>query len=289
MAGDNRALPQEKPKLSGMALASMILGIVSIPLVCAMGLGALLGIVAVILGSIALFAIGKNPRRYGGKGFAIAGIATGGAGILWAPLALALLLPSLGQARSKARSVACLSNLKSLSLAAYMYQNDFSGYYPAPGGTPPADNDWIYWQPGRDPTKGMLAPYMGKVFTSKPYTCPSDTTVGTRAAGIYQYSYTANVNVFVNPGATAPGIPNTPLRFSSIHSPGTKIVLVEEDSASIDDAAWEPQNWKPGMIHNSLSTRHDKTGNYVNCADGHAEPVLRSDAMTPHYYDPLAP
>jgi prepilin-type processing-associated H-X9-DG protein/prepilin-type N-terminal cleavage/methylation domain-containing protein len=45
-------------------------------------------------------------------------------------LLLALLLPGLGRAREQARAVQCLSNLRQLALAAMMYTNAHSGYFP---------------------------------------------------------------------------------------------------------------------------------------------------------------
>ena len=41
-----------------------------------------------------------------------------------------MLLPALSQARAKARSISCLSNLKQLGLAATMYAGDSDGTLP---------------------------------------------------------------------------------------------------------------------------------------------------------------
>ena len=43
----------------------------------------------------------------------------------------AMLLPALSQAREKARSAKCISNLKQLGLCFAMYEQDFNGFYPA--------------------------------------------------------------------------------------------------------------------------------------------------------------
>ena len=46
----------------------------------------------------------------------------------------AMLLPALSQAREKARSVNCASNLKQLGLAFELYCMDYEGWYPPEGG-----------------------------------------------------------------------------------------------------------------------------------------------------------
>src|SRR5262245_33581333 len=63
----------------GLAVASLILGILSIPTLGLLGVGA---ITAIVLGSIALNRIKKEPAAYGGKGMAIAGIITSAVALL---------------------------------------------------------------------------------------------------------------------------------------------------------------------------------------------------------------
>ena len=60
----------------GLAMAAMIVGIVSIPGFCCYA-GFYLGPAAMIMGIIALVQIKNDPARYGGKGLAIAGLVTG--------------------------------------------------------------------------------------------------------------------------------------------------------------------------------------------------------------------
>src|SRR5579863_5505127 len=57
----------------------------------------------------------------------------------------ALLLPALGRAQEKAKSIGCVSNLKQLSLALIMYRDDNRGFYPA-GINMNENDDWI-WPP----------------------------------------------------------------------------------------------------------------------------------------------
>ena len=222
-------------------------------------------------------------------------------------LLIAILLPSLGKAREKAKLVRCLSNLKSLGLASFMYQNENNGYFPCGGHSTLWAHDWVFWQtappygnwpaPGRDPKGGALVTYMGGNFNPKTFICSSDPL--TRATPTtFQYSYTANVEIFFLPDAVGrAGFPTSAIRYANIRSPSGKIMLVEEDASSIDDAAWDPIGWAVGA-KNVLSIYHDKTVSSMDTtmgkgpasfADGHSETVLRADAQTARYYDPTAP
>ncbi len=211
-------------------------------------------------------------------------------------LLIAILLPSLGKARERAKMMTCLSNLRQLGLAGFMYQNENNGFLPSAGSFQ-LPQDWIYYTAGRDPNQGALVPYMGGTFNKKPYICPSDPLTRASATG-FPYSYTANVNVYVMVGCPWTGIPGSPIRWSAIRAPSTKIALVEEDATSIDDNAWAPQNYVTDQ-KNVLSVRHDKMTDdktkpnwgkgVANFVDGHSEVISRKDAMTAHSYDPLVP
>ncbi len=71
-----------KPPSQGLAIASMITGIIGL-LFGGFCLGPVPGIVALILGLVALSQIKKSPDRNGGKPFAIAGVITGGISIVF--------------------------------------------------------------------------------------------------------------------------------------------------------------------------------------------------------------
>lgn len=60
----------------GVAIAAMVCGIISIPCCCLWLFSAVLAVAAIVLGIIAI------SQKYDGKGMAIAGIVTGGVGLL---------------------------------------------------------------------------------------------------------------------------------------------------------------------------------------------------------------
>lgn len=68
-------MPYPVPQSQGLAIASMILGILSIVgLLCFVG--ALTAIPGLITGIMALNRISSDPQRYGGRGMAITGVTT---------------------------------------------------------------------------------------------------------------------------------------------------------------------------------------------------------------------
>jgi prepilin-type N-terminal cleavage/methylation domain-containing protein/prepilin-type processing-associated H-X9-DG protein len=129
---------------------------------------------------------------------------------------ISLLLPTLSRAREEARRAQCLSNIRQISQAFFMYTNENKGWFPAPGvfggglgsqnqskmslNTPSTwygrDEDWIAWrlkQPD-DPLEGAIVPYMNNPNPSV-MRCPSDEGNRTQIdafGGPYVYSYDMN-------------------------------------------------------------------------------------------------
>jgi hypothetical protein len=77
-----------------LAVASLVLGIVSITLGWCCSFGILTSPIAIVLGIVALFQIKNDPKKYGGKGFAIGGVISGG--LYFVVLALIILLWGFG-------------------------------------------------------------------------------------------------------------------------------------------------------------------------------------------------
>jgi hypothetical protein len=136
------------PVVSGLAIASFVLGVLGIVT------AGLAGIAGLILGILALVKISRSQGRLGGSGLAIAGICVSGAMLLLLPIMAAILLPALAKAKTRAQSIHCMNNVKQLNLALIMYANDHNGVLP------PADQ-WC----------DLIKPYTGG--SEAMYHCPA--------------------------------------------------------------------------------------------------------------------
>jgi type II secretory pathway pseudopilin PulG len=112
---------------SGMALASMICGI----------LGLLLWlpcIPAIILGHLSLSAIKKSAGALGGRGMAITGLVTGYLMIAAIPLIAilaSLAIPAFNQVQIQGNQMKAVNNAKQIVLGMKQYAADHEGKYPA--------------------------------------------------------------------------------------------------------------------------------------------------------------
>ena len=107
---------------TGLALASMILGIVSLPTSFFL-LGLLLAPIGFVLGIVSVVKANKHPNVFGGKGFAIAGIATSAfTFFLIVPIIAAIAIPNLLAARRFANEASALKTLNTMYAAEVTYQ-----------------------------------------------------------------------------------------------------------------------------------------------------------------------
>lgn len=89
-------------KTDGLAIASLVLGIVSVLIDCFYGFGVFPGIVGLILGIISKVRISKSNNSINGSGMAIAGIVLSSVSILFAIIILIAVISVIGIAAHSA-------------------------------------------------------------------------------------------------------------------------------------------------------------------------------------------
>lgn len=110
------SVPGAQPKTSGLAITSLVLGILAIVLtvVC---IGPLLAIPAIICGHIASARINRSGGQLIGKGLAIAGFSTGYVSLALILLMLPIAIPNFIKARETAQRSVCINNLRHIDSA----------------------------------------------------------------------------------------------------------------------------------------------------------------------------
>lgn len=88
-------------------------------------------------------------------------------------LLISILLPSLQKAREAANKAACLSNLKQIGAAMYMYTNDSKGYLPDPQA--PVYDQWQASY-GLQLAQGKYISANLTTYEAPVFVCPSDKT-----------------------------------------------------------------------------------------------------------------
>ncbi|KAF0106238.1 MAG: hypothetical protein FD146_2750 [Anaerolineaceae bacterium] len=83
---------QQAGKTNGLAIASLVLGIVSVPMSFCYGGGILFAIPAFIMGLVARRQIKESGNTQSGDGMALAGMITGGVGVLGSLAFIAILI-----------------------------------------------------------------------------------------------------------------------------------------------------------------------------------------------------
>ncbi|HZL36409.1 MAG TPA: type II secretion system protein [Tepidisphaeraceae bacterium] len=205
---------------------------------------------------------------------------------------IGILIPVLAHSREGAKQVKCLSNLQNLGAALTAYASDNFEHYPS--GAPYSSlqpDDWIFWEPGRNLQSSAVARYLSHPVNRSVFLCPSDDTSYRARAnpsqyGPYLYSYSMNDQM-------------DRIGLAQVHSPARKLLLLEEDQATIDDGyctpepseinllaiRHDPNRRNPDNSGNGLSLNGNARGN-ANFCDGHAEFADRNTIHAQKTWDP---
>jgi hypothetical protein len=116
-------VPGVEGKTSSLAVWSLVLAIVGLPL-CLVG-----PMAALVLGILGFMKINQSAGALKGRGLAMAGIVISATSLVVIPATI--LLPALGRAKDRAQSINCMNNLRQLGLGLIMYQTDNKGQWPA--------------------------------------------------------------------------------------------------------------------------------------------------------------
>ena len=81
---------------------------------------------------------------------------------------ISILLPSLSRAREQANRIKCMSNLRQIGTATFMYVNENKGSFPMGSRFDEAyEEDWIHYQLAGPPSAGQRARGSPRTRTSK--------------------------------------------------------------------------------------------------------------------------
>lgn len=118
------AVESPRPKVSALAIWSLVLGILSAIGFC------FTGIPAIICGAIGLKKIGDSNGMLTGKGLAIAGIVCGVVLMLFSIVLASLAMPAYNQVVERAKTVKVTNELTQLYLGCRTYSVDNEGGFP---------------------------------------------------------------------------------------------------------------------------------------------------------------
>ena len=276
----NNAATGGPVRTSGMAIASLVLGILSLVACCILPF--YFSIPGLILGALSLRKIHQSDGRLTGSGLAIGGIVTSGLGTVLIPIMIALLLPAVQAAREAARRAQCTNHLKQIGLA--LHNSDSThGHYPAPAIRDKDGKPLLSWRVAILPELGQDALYKefhldepwdsdhNKALLSRMpdvFACPSDPANPTPTNGMTAY------RGFTGPGTLFEGPEGTTIR--SVTDGTVVTVAVVESTEAVPWTRPDDFPIEPGGPLPPVGSKHPRGFNAL-FVDGSVK-FLRSDA-----------
>ena len=199
-----------------------------------------------------------------------------------------LLLPVLGRAKEKARTIQCISNVRQMTLALSLYVDDY-GHYPLGTGPGPDPNYSQSWQ-------DTLSPYLSEKTSNSLFQlirCPSYKQYGSFAVGSGHiffpwsiYAYSAGTAYALTPTPNDSANPKY-LQESAVVVPSQMIALgdaylmaheVPKIVLGATDLQYIPIKFReklPGYAREQMAVRARHHGRHViGFCDGHVEAIL---------------
>ncbi len=188
----------------------------------------------------------------------------------------AMLLPALSKAKAKAKRTACLSNMRQVGLALQMYEADFNGRLPYPGGNETFDFNSQF--AANNPLKAFR-PYVGAknpTDTTPVYICPTalpskkpgyaPTAVSSTALIVSQLVLNKGTSRLRNPSRTVVMQEHYVLMGAYWYEPeGTGDVYTQWHTWTASNSS----EWS-GTPREHYNNLHEQGGNLIS-SDGHAE------------------
>jgi prepilin-type processing-associated H-X9-DG protein len=267
-----------EPRTSGKAIASLVLGLLS--LFCTL----FTGIPAIILGALGLSDIARSKGRLQGKGMATAGIILGGLGSTL--VMIALLLPAVQAAREAARRAQCVNNLKQIGLAMHNF-HDANGHFPPAAITDADGKPLLSWRVAILPVLGEESLF--KEFKlDEPWDSPHNQALIARMPAVYLCpssvlgtQNTTNYQVIVGPGTIFEDAKGTSLREITDGTSNTLLVVEAKNAVP-----WtKPDDIPVNGLTAAVGSKHPGGFN-VLMADGSVRFVKMS--INPNTLDALA-
>jgi prepilin-type processing-associated H-X9-DG protein len=215
----------EPPTTSGKAVASLVLGLLSLCLMF------ITGIPAIILGAMGLGEIGRSRGRLTGRGMAITGIVTGGLGTVC--IMPALLLPAFQSASGAARRSQCVNNLKQIGLAMHNF-HDQKGHFPTAAITDEDGKPLLSWRVAILPYIDQGALY-SRFKLDEPWDSPHNQALLSMMPSVYKCpsdpgldgTFTTTYQAIAGPGAMFDG--NQKISIAQVID-GTSVTLMVAES-----------------------------------------------------------